>query len=279
MPGAHRAKVGRTGSTVTEAARHTRLPNLNAGSMKSRALIFAAFAALAAIGIVSGHYMAVFGLIRSPTPEVWGQFGDYFGGVLNPIFALAAFLAALWSIGMQQREARAAAQQLAEQTEIARKEFEAFAAGRLEQELLHVIREIDQRLAKLLQTVVSAPGADPIIRIFDMVAEADRLAQVKDWSKSYETFCFYANQPGSIVEARVREIKYLVNKLREFVEHYNAHRARDFAPVLLYYADKAYQLRNMLNGVGMPAETWKTFKAVIDRSNTPRNPMKPQIGE
>lgn len=67
--------------------------------------------------------------------------------MLNPLFALAAFLSALWSIGVQQREARAAAEQLAAQTEIARKEFEAFGSEMLGEEFLHVIRDIDQRLS------------------------------------------------------------------------------------------------------------------------------------
>jgi hypothetical protein len=34
--------------------------------------------------------------------SVWGEFGDYFGGVLNPIFALMAFVGLLWSIYQNQ---------------------------------------------------------------------------------------------------------------------------------------------------------------------------------
>jgi len=127
--------------------------------MNLRALSVAAIAALTAIGAVSVTYIAAFGMTRSADPALWGQFGDYFGGVLNPLFALAAFLSALWSISVQQREARSAAEQLAAQTEIARKEFEAFSSERLGEEFLHVIRDIDKRLSMLLQNVISPPGA------------------------------------------------------------------------------------------------------------------------
>jgi hypothetical protein len=196
-------------------------------------------AALTAIGAVSLTYIAAFGMTRSPNPEHWGLFGDYFGGVLNPLFALAAFLSALWSISVQQREARSAAEQLAAQTEIARKEFEAFGSERLGEEFLHVIRDIDQRLSTLLQTVISPPGSAQTVTISQMVAEADRLVAFGGSSASFTQFLHHANAQGSVVEAPVREIKYLVNKLREFLGHYSRHKATGFAPVLLYYADKA----------------------------------------
>ncbi|RVT49026.1 hypothetical protein EMM73_00005 [Rheinheimera sediminis] len=43
----------------------------------------------------------------SSDPEQWGQMGDYFGGMLNPILAFASFIALLYTIGIQsdtQRE-------------------------------------------------------------------------------------------------------------------------------------------------------------------------------
>lgn len=233
--------------------------------MKLRALITAAIVALFAIGAISFTYIAAFGTARSADPAVWGQFGDYFGGVLNPLFALAAFLSALWSISVQQREARAASEQLAVQTELARKELESLASERLGEEFLHVIRDIDQRLASLLQSVISPPGVAQATTISQMVAEAERLATSGGTSASFNQFLHQANTPGSVIEAPVREIKYLVNKLREFLGHYSKHKATGFAPVLVYYADKAYQLLYMLEALGgMPADTRKFFATVGD---------------
>ena len=233
--------------------------------MNLRALFTAAIAALIAIGTISLSYIAAFGTTRSADTAVWGQFGDYFGGLLNPLFALAAFLSALWSISVQQREARMAAEQLAAQTEIARKELEALGSERLGEEFLHVIRDIDQRLSNLLKTDISPPGAVQATTISQMVAEAERLATSGGTSASFTQFLHQANTHGSVVEAPVREIKYLVNKLREFLGHYSTHKATGFAPVLLYYADKAYQLMHILEALGgMSPDTRKFFATVSD---------------
>lgn len=233
--------------------------------MNLRALSVAAIAALTAVGAVSLTYIATFGISRSSDPERWGQFGDYFGGLLNPLFALAAFLSALWSISVQQREARAAGAELAAQTEIARKELETFGSERLGEEFLLVIRDIDQRLSALLQRVISPQGGFQETTISQMVAEADRLATSGGISTSFAQFLLQANAPGSVIEADVREIKYLVSKLREFLGLYSTHKATGFAPVLQYYADKAYQLMNMLEAVGgMPEDTREFFATVSD---------------
>jgi hypothetical protein len=233
--------------------------------MNLRALFTAAIVALLAIGAISITYTAAFGTTRSADPAVWGQFGDYFGGLLNPLFALAAFLSALWSISVQQREARGASEQLAAQTEIARKQLDALGSERLGEEFLHVIRDIDERLSNLLQTVISPPGAVQTTTISQMVAEAERLASFGGTSASFSQFLHQANTPGSVVEAPVREIKYLVNKLREFLGDYSKHKATGFAPVLVYYADKAYQLMHMLEALGgLSPDTRKFFATVGD---------------
>ena len=233
--------------------------------MNTRTLSIATIAAFASIGIVCIVYILAFGTVRSNDPAIWGQFGDYFGGILNPLFALAAFLSALWSIGLQQRESRTASKQLAEQTDIARKELETFSSERLGEEFLHVIRDIDQRLSALLLEVISPPNAHQRVTISQMVAEADRLAMQQGSSPAFTEFLRYAKIPGSVVEAPVREIKYLVEKLREFLGHYSRYKATGFAPVLVYYADKAYQLMNMLEAVGgIPHDTRQFFATVSD---------------
>ena len=233
--------------------------------MNLRIFFVAAISALAAVGVASLAYIITFGATPVADSALWGQFGDYFGGVLNPVFAFAAFLSALWAIGVQQREARTAAKQLASQTEIAREEFEVLSSERLGEEFLIVIRDIDQRLSTLLQTVISSSGSTQTVTISQMVAEADRLTTPGAASASFSDFLLQANKPGSVVEAPVREIKYLVNKLRKFLEHYSEHKATGFAPVLSYYADKAHQLMNMLEAIGgMPPDTRKFFSTISE---------------
>lgn len=61
------------------------------------------------IAVVAGFYAFQFWAVPlSNDAGTWGQFGDYFGGVLNPIVAFAAFYWLTKSIELQDRELRAA---------------------------------------------------------------------------------------------------------------------------------------------------------------------------
>ena len=52
------------------------------------------------------------GLAFGDTADVWGQMGDYFGGMLNPIFAFASFMALLYTIRIQSEELRMTREEL-----------------------------------------------------------------------------------------------------------------------------------------------------------------------
>jgi hypothetical protein len=48
----------------------------------------------------------------SANASTWGQFGDYFGGVLNPVVGLAALIALLWTLKLQRKELRTSIDEL-----------------------------------------------------------------------------------------------------------------------------------------------------------------------
>lgn len=48
--------------------------------------------------------MAKFGTNPSDTQESWGQFGDFVGGILNPLFSIIGLLALLHTIVLQSKE-------------------------------------------------------------------------------------------------------------------------------------------------------------------------------
>jgi len=75
--------------------------------------------ALIGIVIVIGSYFVHFRGLPFGTQEHWGQFGDYVGGLLNPIVALFALAALFQSIGIQQEELHATQTELAKAREIA----------------------------------------------------------------------------------------------------------------------------------------------------------------
>jgi len=64
-------------------------------------LIFAGAAAFIVIVLVARQYISVFSTNVLSDQEKWGQFGDYFGGVLNPILSFFAFIALLVTLRTQ----------------------------------------------------------------------------------------------------------------------------------------------------------------------------------
>lgn len=50
------------------------------------------------------NYFSNFPLIRSTDQAIWGQFGDYFGGVLNPVLSFFALVGLLVTLKAQQLE-------------------------------------------------------------------------------------------------------------------------------------------------------------------------------
>lgn len=72
--------------------------------MNRRTLFAALTLALLLITAVAVAYVNQFGVERSASQDAWGQFGDYFAGLLNPIFSLLAFLALMYSLVLQKEE-------------------------------------------------------------------------------------------------------------------------------------------------------------------------------
>lgn len=66
-----------------------------------KGLFFASVVALSVIVIVAGRYISEFSFNVLADQEKWGQFGDYFGGVLNPVLSFFAFLAILYTLRNQ----------------------------------------------------------------------------------------------------------------------------------------------------------------------------------
>lgn len=53
-------------------------------------------------------YLATFGVQTSHSQEVWGQFGDFFGGILNPLLSSLTLAAVLVTMRLQSKELKVA---------------------------------------------------------------------------------------------------------------------------------------------------------------------------
>lgn len=81
--------------------------------------------------LVSGAFVLRFWDVGfSTSSEHWGQFGDYIGGLLNPVFSFAALVALLWTIRLQSAELRLSRKEL----ELTRSELESSTKALVNQE-------------------------------------------------------------------------------------------------------------------------------------------------
>ncbi|UVL59863.1 hypothetical protein LOY54_17645 [Pseudomonas sp. B21-032] len=82
-------------------------------------LLGAGGVALSLIVLVASMYVNYFSAHIVVDQEKWGQFGDYFGGVLNPVLSFMAFVAVLYNVkfgvGAEERSEIRHREQLAEQ--------------------------------------------------------------------------------------------------------------------------------------------------------------------
>lgn len=189
--------------------------------MNTRLIKLAALLAIALIGVVITAYVSRFGASWAASQDKWGQFGDYFGGTLNPLFAMLAFLALLWSIALQASEFKHATEHLAEQTQLAREEAEFTRRDKLSIELLEVIKDIDAGIGAIMATDITEPGKKPALTISHMASEAERLSNSSDSSGAYKKFLEQAKISGTLVESSTRELLHLVDKMRRFITDYS----------------------------------------------------------
>ncbi len=233
--------------------------------MNTRLIKFAAVFATALLIAVVGAYVWNFGARWSDSQDKWGQFGDFVGGTLNPVFAMLAFLALLWSIALQASELKQATQHLSDQTRLAWEEAEANRRDKISRELLEVIKDIDKRISAVLATDVSKPGTAPSVTISYMAFEAERLSNSDETSAAYASFLEQAGTKSSIVEASTRELLHLVEKMREFISEYSNARQGSYAPVIVYYADKVFHLLHLVHDLGgAKGDTFQFFATVAD---------------
>lgn len=86
-------------------------------SIKNSHNYYIYFAILATAGCIGFYAFWFWNSQVSDNPGDWGQFGDYFGGILNPIIAIFAVHAAAKALHKQEQEFRLLKEQVEEQKE------------------------------------------------------------------------------------------------------------------------------------------------------------------
>lgn len=117
-----------------------------------------------AVGVYAWHFGWRLGRGFSPSPDQWGTFGDYIGGVMNPLVALAALYWLTRSVSIQKQELAETRKELAEtrrelaaQAENGRQALYLNALTALHNANLASVATIENRIKILEQGIRSAP--------------------------------------------------------------------------------------------------------------------------
>lgn len=212
-------------------------------------------------------YVLQFGTHLSAKRDDWSGFGDYFGGVLNPVFALLAFMGLLWSIHKQGTDFRVSLELLQRQTNSAEEQVNAMRQERAGEEMLHVVKEIDAHIERILNVVVGGATSTIPLTFRQMKSEAERIkANAKArYVHAYQKFVEEATTSGSVLEAHARELVYLVGQARKFLEAYATSNNSYYPPTLRFYADRCGSLMDMVEDFGgLPSDTRQVFARIAN---------------
>ncbi len=105
-----------------------------------RKLIWLAFTGVLFVALAAGWYFLKFNQGFSSQQEVWGTFGDYFGGLLNPVLSFLALIALLYTIVIQMEELNHSREELAKSSHAMGKQANTSAEQLLESTFFHMLR-------------------------------------------------------------------------------------------------------------------------------------------
>jgi len=103
-------------------------------------------AASMAIGIVFWLYFTNFSGELSNKNDVWGTFGDFIGGTLNPILSFFALIALLLTIILQSRELEATREELKRSASAHEKQVSYISGQQHRDDLIRLVTKLTDRI-------------------------------------------------------------------------------------------------------------------------------------
>lgn len=213
-----------------------------------RLLVFAAVAvAMTFLPLLA--YVGMFGSKWSSSQEVWGQFGDFFGGFLNPLYALLAFMAVLYNIYIQGQQLETTRREFQLASKSAQDQINALREQANREELVSIIRELGETLDSVFSESVSKPGTTPALQLRHVVHEGWRLRNTTTRGGPYDEYVQNARTGGTLIEAIHNRLRSAADGLANFLPLYEAMVGKG-SPVLKYYTGRFIGLGMLLADVG-----------------------------
>ena len=218
--------------------------------MSSRLRLFTfAAAAVVLLFLPIFAYVGTFGAQWSRSQEAWGQFGDFFGGFLNPLFALLAFSAVLFNLHMQAQQLDATREEFRNAAEVGQKQIDALREQANRDELVSILLSLTEALDRCLDEKVSPLEPAIVLRLRHVLHEGLRLRHQPFREGPYQTYVLHARTGGSVIEELHARVRGTADDLAHFVPLYAA-QVGENSPVLRYYSRRYLGLGMLLADVG-----------------------------
>lgn len=194
-------------------------------------------------------YISMYGHHLSGSQELWAQFGDFFGGILNPVYAFLAFLALLYTISLQSAELRQATTEFRRSADSMQQQLDHYRDAAKKSDLYKIIKDIDDELEKIYGTVISPKGEQASLNIGHLVHEGFRLRNSTEKTASYKQFLDIASSSGSMVESVFQKLALAGGNLYRYLIKYQRISGGENY-VCEYYRYKYFMLGQLLKDVG-----------------------------
>jgi hypothetical protein len=178
-------------------------------------------------------YMNTFGWVRGSSHEQWGQFGDFIGGFLNPLYALLAFIAVLVSLSLQRSDFK--------------EELRYLKDSSHKEDIYRIISTVYEEIDKVLDIRF---GVTQELSMRIMAHEALRQKNMSLKVAPYLDFLTYAKDPTQFIAAHYLRLKYLVEELRRLLSAYEKLVGEAPKPVVEFFARKTAGLIQMFKDMG-----------------------------
>jgi uncharacterized membrane protein len=121
------------------------------------ALVVAAIAASFSFLYVQRMYFNEFGTINasqgnSEIRSAYGQFGDFFGGTLNPVLAFMSFIAILFTISFQMSALQETREEIQQSRSLAEEQKSHFESEAKKTEIMQALRQFENEYKEIIDS-------------------------------------------------------------------------------------------------------------------------------
>lgn len=185
------------------------------------AIILVLLAAVAVLGL----YFANFGGSASNRQDVWGQFGDFVGGTLNPIFGFMSIVVLVVTLNLQRSELKESRDAALENNVILSRQLNTMHNQSMEITFFRLVEELKVD-SVISQCVKKSNIINNSVYLFIMLSEEERQrVDAREFNSENEFFRYYSKGLVSKGELQHIVLEKIVNifEIANALENSNAH--------------------------------------------------------